>query len=197
MTATCTILAAVSGSRRKSRARPHPRSHHTASLVEFDEEEDGDAEKKIFIIGGYGGHGSTRDFSMDVHALDIDNWVWSKIDRIKGTAPRPRADHTVAVADNLLILCGGRGSSVQDKKGTFSGYFDDVHILDLADQEWKRPPGVSAGARLPTGPLCQTLCGIIPQSPSSRCPPTACSFSAARRLSSRTPTRCRFSTRAV
>ena len=31
---------------------PHPRSHHTATLVEFDEEEDGDAEKKIFIIGG-------------------------------------------------------------------------------------------------------------------------------------------------
>ena len=31
---------------------PHPRSHHTASLVEFDEEDDGDAEKKIFIIGG-------------------------------------------------------------------------------------------------------------------------------------------------
>ena len=31
---------------------PHPRSHHTASLVEFDEEEDGEAEKKLFIIGG-------------------------------------------------------------------------------------------------------------------------------------------------
>ena len=46
---------------------PHPRSHHTATLVEFDEEEDGEAEKKIFIIGGYGGAGSTRDFSMDVH----------------------------------------------------------------------------------------------------------------------------------
>ena len=46
---------------------PHPRSHHTANLVEFDEEEDGEAEKKIFIIGGYGGAGSTRDFSMDVH----------------------------------------------------------------------------------------------------------------------------------
>lgn len=26
---------------------PHPRSHHTATLVEFDEEEDGDAEKKV------------------------------------------------------------------------------------------------------------------------------------------------------
>jgi hypothetical protein len=32
---------------------PHPRSHHTASLVEFDEEDDGEAEKKVFIIGGY------------------------------------------------------------------------------------------------------------------------------------------------
>lgn len=122
-------------------------------MVEFDEEDDGDAEKKIFIIGGYGGHGSTRDFSMDVHALDIDNWVWSKIDRIKGTAPKPRADHTVAVADNLLILCGGRGSSVQDKKaGTFSGYFDDVHILDLADQEWKRPPGLGPDGGEPMWP---------------------------------------------
>ena len=46
---------------------PHPRSHHTASLVEFDEEADGEAEKKIFIIGGYGGNGSARDFSIDVH----------------------------------------------------------------------------------------------------------------------------------
>ena len=46
---------------------PHPRSHHTSNLVEFDEEEDGEAEKKIFVIGGYGGAGLTRDFSMDVH----------------------------------------------------------------------------------------------------------------------------------
>lgn len=35
-------------------APPHPRSHHTANLVEYDEEEDGEAEKKVFIIGGYG-----------------------------------------------------------------------------------------------------------------------------------------------
>ena len=83
---------------------PHPRSHHTASLVEFDEEEDGDAEKKIFIIGGYGGHGSTRDFSMDVHALDLDTMSWSKIERIKGPAPKPRADHTVAVLSQGPLL---------------------------------------------------------------------------------------------
>ena len=100
---------------------------------------DGEAEKKIFIIGGYGGNGSARDFSMDVHALDLDTWSWSKIERVKGIAPKPRADHTVCVADNLLILSGGRGAST---KG-FNGYFDDVHILDLAEQEWKRPPGFS------------------------------------------------------
>jgi dynein heavy chain len=120
---------------------PHPRSHHPANLVEFDEEEVGEAEKKIFVIGGYGGVGSCRDFSMDVHAIDLDTWSWSKIERIKGPAPKPRADHTVCVADNLLILTGGRGAST---KG-FSGYFDDVHVLDLAEQEWKRPPGYQAG----------------------------------------------------
>ena len=121
---------------------PHPRSHHTATLVEFDEEEDGEAEKKIFIIGGYGGVGSCRDFSMDVVALDLDTWTWSKLERLKGPAPKPRADHAVSVAGNQLILSGGRGASA---KG-FSGYFDDVHVLDLAEQEWKRPPGYQPGA---------------------------------------------------
>jgi hypothetical protein len=115
---------------------PHPRSHHTATLVEFDEEEDGDAEKKVFIIGGYGGHGSSRDFSMDVHAFDLDHWTWSAITRIKGPAPKPRGDHTVSVAGNLLILSGGRGSSTS--KPAFSGYFDDVHVLDERGDERRR-----------------------------------------------------------
>jgi hypothetical protein len=65
-----------------------------------------------------------------VHALDLDNWCWSKIERIKGPAPRPRADHAVSVAGSELILTGGRGSAT---KG-FAGYYDDVHVLDLAEQ---------------------------------------------------------------
>jgi len=75
---------------------PHPRSHHTANLVEFDVEADGHAEKKVFVIGGYGGHGASCDFSMDVHALDLDTWAWSKVERIKGPPPKPRAEHTVS-----------------------------------------------------------------------------------------------------
>ena len=67
-----------------------------------------------------------------MHALDLDNWCWSKIERIKGPAPRPRADHAVSVAGSELILTGGRGSAT---KG-FSGYYDDVHVLDLAEQAW-------------------------------------------------------------
>eukprot|EP00965_Chrysotila_dentata_P157147 5191953-Pleurochrysis_carterae.AAC.3 len=43
-----------------------------------------------------------------VWAIDLETWSWSKIDRIKGNPPRPRADHTVCVAGNLLILSGGR-----------------------------------------------------------------------------------------
>ena len=39
-------------------------------------------------------------------------------------------------------MSGGRGASTDKPK--FSGYFDDVHILDLAEQEWKRPNGVTA-----------------------------------------------------
>ena len=67
----------------------------------------------------------------------------SKIERIKGPAPRPRADHAVCVAGNLLILTGGRGSAT---KG-FSGYYEDVHVLDLTDQEWKRPASSKPGGR--------------------------------------------------
>ena len=121
------------------------------------QEDDGDAEKKIFIIGGYGGHGSTRECTMDVHALDLDNMVWSRIDRIKGPPPKPRCDHTVCVADNLLILSGGRGDSTDKPK--FSGYFEDVHILDLAEQEWKRP-GLTSGIQPEEGQAVPSWPGL-------------------------------------
>ncbi|KAJ1633365.1 hypothetical protein T492DRAFT_546868, partial [Pavlovales sp. CCMP2436] len=135
-------------------APPTPRSHHTATLVEFDVEEDGLAEKKIFIIGGYGGVGSSRDFLMDVHALDLETWSWSRIERIKGTPPHVRADHTVCVAGSRLILMGGRG---HPSKGN-NGHYNDVHVLDLLAQEWTRPSGQPADGRAaPFAPLSTPL----------------------------------------
>lgn len=74
---------------------------------------------------------------MDVHALDLDTWTWSRIDWVRGPTPRPRADHTACVAGNLLIIAGGRGTATRSA----SGYFEDVHLLDLSAQEWRTPAG--------------------------------------------------------
>ena len=51
---------------------PHPRSHHTASLVDFEAEDELSLPiSKVFVIGGYGGPGTTRDFFMDVNILEL------------------------------------------------------------------------------------------------------------------------------
>eukprot|EP00965_Chrysotila_dentata_P026184 868271-Pleurochrysis_carterae.AAC.2 len=33
---------------------------------------------QVFVIGGYGGPGTCRDFYMDVHILELDTWSWTK-----------------------------------------------------------------------------------------------------------------------
>ena len=103
---------------------PHPRSHHTATLVEFDEEEDGEAEKKIFVIGGYGGVGSCRDFSMDVVALDLDTWTWSK-PKLSGPKPCARVGHSLVPLEapdggKSLYLFGGRGENEKALNDTYA-----------------------------------------------------------------------------
>jgi hypothetical protein len=67
--------------------RPPPRraplslcSHHTAStIVEEAEDELSQPTHKVFILGGYGGLGTSRDFFMDVHFLALDTWTWEKV----------------------------------------------------------------------------------------------------------------------
>ena len=89
---------------------PHPRSHHTASLVDFEAEDELSLPiSKVFVIGGYGGPGTTRDFFMDVNILELDVWSWTKVQYMKGPAPKPRSDHCVCVSGKKLILSGGRG----------------------------------------------------------------------------------------
>ena len=45
------------------------------------------------MIGGYGGPGTTRDFFMDGAILELDVWSWTKVQYMKGPAPKPRSDH--------------------------------------------------------------------------------------------------------
>ena len=135
---------------------PHPRSHHTASLVEFEKQEagfdaaddeantprahtaeiDADSVCKVIVVGGYGGPGTCRDFFMDVHILELDSWSWTKVSYMKGEVPKPRSDHCVCVSDAKLILSGGRGWS---EGKTHTGFFDDVHVLDARNMEWPGP----------------------------------------------------------
>ena len=47
---------------------PHPRSHHTANLVDFEAEDELELPKtKICIVGGYGGPGTSRDYCTPQH----------------------------------------------------------------------------------------------------------------------------------
>ena len=46
---------------------------------------------------------------MDVNILELDVWSWTKVQYMKGPAPKPRSDHCVCVSGKKLILSGGRG----------------------------------------------------------------------------------------
>jgi hypothetical protein len=103
---------------------PCPRAHHSATMV----------GNKMYVWGGYGGHGQRRSFYNDLHALetapyvphkekddrtapdaeeyDEGDLVWSKI-VAGGTAPEPRSNHTCSLiavpassANKMLCVLG-------------------------------------------------------------------------------------------
>ena len=119
---------------------PPPRSHHTANLVKFDPEEDAEAEEqpkyKVCIVGGYGGPGTTRDFYMDVHMLELDGWNWVRVANVRGPSPRPRSDHCACLTRGFLVISGGRGWGTGK---TDPGFFDDINVLDVKKMEWVMP----------------------------------------------------------
>ena len=114
---------------------PHPRSHHTANLITMDPEEGDDLalpKHKIAIVGGFGGPGTSRDYFMDCHFLELDTWTWGKVPNIRGPQPKPRSDHCACLTRGLLIIMGGRGWSTGK---TDPGFYNDVHVLDLKKSE--------------------------------------------------------------
>ena len=95
-----------------SGSAPPPRSHHTASLVavpseEADAEEGAEvttaSEQKIFIIGGYGGAGTTRDFLSDLHMLDLATWSWTKARHSAAPHAAARSQTTRAPRDRVPL----------------------------------------------------------------------------------------------
>jgi len=103
---------------------PCPRAHHSATSV----------GNKMYVWGGYGGHGQRRSFYNDLHVLetapyvppkekddgtapdaeeyDEGDLVWSKI-VAGGTAPEPRSNHSCSLigvpassANKMLCVLG-------------------------------------------------------------------------------------------
>ena len=52
---------------------------------------------QVCIIGGYGGPGTTRDFYMDVHMLELDTWSWVRVSDVC-LSPASPASHRSACA---------------------------------------------------------------------------------------------------
>lgn len=117
---------------------PQPRSHHTASTIKEEAEDELSLpQHKVFILGGYGGLGTSRDFFMDVHFLALDNWTWEKVGEQKGIPPSPRSDHCACVSGSQIIISGGRGWS----HGKDPGFHNDLFVLDTQKMEWIQPEG--------------------------------------------------------
>lgn len=119
---------------------PHPRSHHTANRVDVaaDEAAGAPACSKVLVLGGYGGPGSSRDFYLDVHFLELGTYTWTKLESMKGPVPSPRSDHSAALADGKLYLHAGRGWSSKAEPGLCA----DVQVLDVAEGRWLEPDGL-------------------------------------------------------
>eukprot|EP00960_Hanusia_phi_P043077 755854-Hanusia_phi.AAC.7 len=136
---------------------PSPRSYHTASLC----------EKRIYVFGGYGGHGERRQHFNDMHIFDVETKTWLGEEngiqvereggvRTEGSLPSPRCNHTTNVIEKtFLIVTGGRDSNQ---------YFDDTHIFCTATLTWTQIRNIAN----PTAPtrLCSHLAEGVQSVPS-------------------------------
>jgi N-acetylneuraminic acid mutarotase len=96
-----------------SPTRPCSREGQTWTLI---------SPTKILMFGGFGLRNGIRDFFNDVHVLDIETGLWTKIETT-GTAPSPRFYHSASlVGNNKLWIHGG-----------WTGYAreNDFYALDL------------------------------------------------------------------
>ena len=68
---------------------------------------------RLYIFGGYGGHGQRRQFFDDLHVLDLELNTWLGQDqgfeairegglKTEGTCPGPRGNHTTSVVEKTF-----------------------------------------------------------------------------------------------
>ena len=127
-------------------ASPPSRSHHTCVCV----------ENKVYIFGGYGGHGKAYDdlWELDLGSEDGEGspMAWNQVSP-KGKGPLPRFNHTMTYFPGTLVIVGGR-----DNSQTFS----DMYLLDMDSMSWddggKGLPSLNVG-------ICNNVCSAIESVP--------------------------------
>ena len=81
----------------------------------------------MIVFGGTNG-----SYFNDVHAFDIQNYVWGK--RVTTNAPSERHSHSAVMYGDKMVIFGGYDGS----------FLNDVHILNLPDNVWSA--GTTSGA---------------------------------------------------
>jgi N-acetylneuraminic acid mutarotase len=98
-------------------------SRHTSSLV----------GNKIYIFGGYDGHGT----NFELATFDPFSCTWTNVPKSnqKGTLPPSRTNHAAAAVGKNMYLFGGNNNN---ERGQYQ-VLDDLNVLDTRTLTWSRP----------------------------------------------------------
>lgn len=79
-------------------------------------------KNKIYVFRG----GDGRDYLNDLHELNTETMVWTKIEAA-GFMPPPRANHSSAIIKNNLFIFGGWDGAKR---------LNDLFVFDLENKLW-------------------------------------------------------------
>jgi N-acetylneuraminic acid mutarotase len=98
-------------------------SRHTASLV----------GSKVYIFGGFDGHGT----NFDLATFDPYSRTWNNVPKtsLKGTPPPSRTNHASAAVGKNMYIFGGNNNN---EMGQYQ-VLDDLNVLDTRTMTWSRP----------------------------------------------------------
>lgn len=96
---------------------PGPCNMHTADYLAH--------LRQVLVFRG----GDGREYLNDLHALDVDTYVWHEV-RVHGATPLQRANHSSSVFGVHLFIFGGWDGQKR---------LNDVHMLNTETMVWSEP----------------------------------------------------------
>jgi len=98
-------------------------SRHTSCLV----------GSKIYIFGGFDGHGT----NFDLATFDPYNRHWTNVPKTaqRGVPPPSRTNHAAASVGKNMYIFGGNNNNEEGKYQVL----DDLNVLDTQTMTWSRP----------------------------------------------------------